>query len=303
MHARRWMKARHFSEVERHPMQGISSAGVSTAFILEAVEHTSRLFSPEAAETILCENMYKHRYEISAILAAADADATVCDLGAGPGVNLLTLRRLGHRGRLVLIDRFDEYVAGNRMGAWQQIIAVLENHDIEIVRKDFWADALLPLSDDSVAVATCFDVVEHLPGHPLRQLRELHRLLRPGGRCIISGPNGVSLMKRLKTLAGRYPYAPFEAWVSDSFYEHYREYEPAEYAELLRRVGFEHVAYHASADVTVCRAARGFHRRRLSALSPKRAALWGAAAVEVAFPSLRHTIYASGVKAPRELQD
>jgi SAM-dependent methyltransferase len=175
---------------------------------------------------------------------------------------------------------------------------VLNDHDIEIIRQDFWADPALPVADASVDVATCFDVVEHLPGHPLRQLRELHRMLRPGGRCLLSGPNGVSLMKRLRTMAGQYPYAPFEAWVSEPFYEHYREYAPAEYEELLRRSGFRNVASRGSAAVTLCRARKGYHRRRLSRLSPKRAALWGVAAVETAVPGMRHVIYAWGDKDP-----
>jgi hypothetical protein len=139
--------------------------------------------------------------------------------------------------------------------------------------------------------------VEHLPGHPLRQLRELNRLLRTGGRCLISGPNGVSLMKRIRTVAGHYPYAPFEAWVSDSYYEHYREYARVENEELLRRAGFHEVTSLPSAAVSVCRARKGYHRRRLSRFSPKRAALLGVAAVETMMPALRHTIYARGVKA------
>jgi hypothetical protein len=35
MHARRWTKARHFSEVERHPIQGIGSAGVSGVSLMK----------------------------------------------------------------------------------------------------------------------------------------------------------------------------------------------------------------------------------------------------------------------------
>ena len=271
---------------------------VSRSDIVEAITRTARSFTPAAADTILCENLYKHAYEVDAAQRAAGREGVVCDLGGGVGVNLLVLRRLGHRGRLVLIDSFDEYDETNRMGSWHSVLATLRDHDVDVVRQNFWARPALPLEDGSVDVTTCFDVVEHLPGHPLRQLRELYRVLRPGGRCITSGPNGVSLIKRLRTITGRYPYAPFEAWLSDAFYGHYREYAPAEYEELLRRAGFADVDSHASAAVTLCRARQGYHRRRLTALSPLRVALWGVAAVEVALPGLRHTIYAWGTKPP-----
>ena len=268
--------------------------------IFAAIARTAGAFAPAAAETILCENLHKHAFEVAAVQRAAGRDGVVYDLGGGVGVNLLVLRELGHRGRLVLIDSFDEYDDGNRMGSWASMLDTLQDHDVEVIRHNFWTDPALPLEAASASVATCFDVVEHLPGHPLQQLRELYRLLQPGGTCLISGPNGVSLMKRVKTLAGRYPYAPFEAWMSDTFYEHYREYAPAEYEELLRRSGFTAVRSRPSAAVTVCRARRGYHRRRLPLLSPLRAALWGVAAIETAMPGLRHTIYVSGTKRPSD---
>jgi SAM-dependent methyltransferase len=266
----------------------------NAADLQTALTQTARALSPRACETVLCENFYKHILELRLIRDAVRPDGTVCDLGGGLGINLIALRRLGHRGRLLLIDRLDEYEDRNRMGSYADASALLVGHDIEIVRQDFWADATLPLPDSMADVTTCFDVVEHLPGHPLRQLRELHRVLRPAGTCIIGGPNSVSLMKRLKLMSGRHPYTTIEAWLTDPFYEHFREYSREEYMELLRRAAFEQVASAASAAVTPSRARAGFHRRRLPVASPIRLALWALAAAETALPPLRHTIYAWG---------
>lgn len=262
-----------------------------------AVRRTAQLFPERARDVILGENLYKHTREVTTIAEAAGPDGTVCDLGGGLGVNLLTLRALGHRGRLVLIDRFNEYDEANRMGPFSAADDSLRSHDIEIVAQDFWADARLPLDEGIAHTTTCFDVVEHLPGHPLRQLRELRRLLRPGGTCLISGPNSVSLMKRLRLLSGRHPYTPIEYWLEDPFFEHFREYSRDEYEELLRRSGFDDVASDATATITLCRARQGYHRRMLPATSPVRLALWGLAAVESVVPPLRHTVYAWGVKS------
>jgi SAM-dependent methyltransferase len=269
--------------------------------IEQALTQTADFFSPRGRETILRENFYKHIFEVRRITNAAGMDGTVCDLGGGLGVNLLTLRLLGHRGRLILVDRFDEYDADNRMGSTTDATPLLVAHRIDYLQQDFWADAVLPLPDGVCDVTTCFDVVEHLPGHPLRQLRELRRLLRPAGMCMISGPNSVSLMKRLKLLAGRHPYTSLDAWLTTPFYDHFREYSRAEYEELLRRAGFEAIASRPSAAVSWTRARKRFHRRVVPALSPVRVALCAVAAVETAIPPLRHAIYAWGRRpsAPR----
>lgn len=264
--------------------------------IARALRTTAAGMSSSAAETVLNENYYKHLYEITAIVQAAGLDRTVCDLGGGPGVNLRALRVLGHTGRLVLIDRFQEYDETNRMGSRDDAVGAMRKHGIEVIAQDFWAQPALPVDDGTAAVTTCFDVVEHLPGHPLRQLRELQRILEPGGRCVISGPNGVSLMKRLKAAVGKYPYASLDAWLQDDFYEHFREYVRSEYEEILRRSGFEGVESRASADVTYSRATHGYWRYRRSAASPVRLLLWGMAAVETIAPGLRHAVYAWGTK-------
>lgn len=44
-----------------------------------------------------------------------------------------------------------------------------------------------PLSDESVDVVVSFDVIEHV-AHPLTSLREIRRVLRPGGKAILAFP-------------------------------------------------------------------------------------------------------------------
>jgi SAM-dependent methyltransferase len=249
-----------------------------------------RLGEP-GARTLLRENDRKHVREVSDILAAG---RDVVDLGGGLGINLLVLRELGHEGRLVLVDRFEEYDASNPMGPRERALPLLRAAGIEIHELDFWPECRLPLEDDAFDVACCYDVVEHLPGHPLRQLAELRRVLRPGGTLLLGAPNAAALMKRVKLLLGRHPYSGYGGWVSDRYYEHYREYLRHEYEDLLRRAGFQDVQTTMAADVTVSRAAHRYHRGQRRPGSPVALALLAAAAVELAAPPLRHTVYARG---------
>lgn len=272
----------------------LAAVDASQASVEQALLRTAERFPPAARDIILYENRFKHLHELRCILHGAGEHGSVCDLGGGLGVNLIALREFGCQGRLVLVDQLDEYDDGNRMGSWTSVRDMLEGANIEILRTDFWRESELSLEDGSFDMTTCLDVVEHLPGHPLRQLGELRRILRPGGTCLISGPNGVSLMKRLSVLAGRYPYSPLDSWLTEPYYEHYREYTRPEYEELLRRAGFSGVASEASAAVTRCRARFRYHRHRLSPLSLKIPLLWGLAAAESLLPGTRHGVYAWG---------
>jgi SAM-dependent methyltransferase len=260
----------------------------------EALVRVAGRFPAIARDTILLQNRFKHIHEIGRIHASAGRDGAVCDLGGGLGVNLLALRELGCTGRFVIVDRFDDYDEGNHMGRADEAFPVLADGSIELVRRDFWRDWQLPLDTAAFQAATCFDVFEHLPGHPMRQLAELRRALVPGGTFIMSVPNGVSAMKRLRMLTGQYPYSPLPEWLKDRYIEHYREYTRGECAELLERAGFDDVQARLSSALTFSRARHRYHRGRLGAASPRLAALWGLALLETAVPSMRHSIYASG---------
>jgi SAM-dependent methyltransferase len=57
-------------------------------------------------------------------------------------------------------------------------------------RIDYVCDAAeIPVPDGSFDVVLCTEVIEHLPD-PVRVLREFHRVLKPGGRALVTAPLG-----------------------------------------------------------------------------------------------------------------
>ncbi|MFC1948659.1 class I SAM-dependent methyltransferase [Chloroflexota bacterium] len=206
------------------------------------LKQVAEMFGGEGRNTILFENFGKHAFEISMIMKNCTQGGEVLDVGGGLGVNLLSLRKLDGSLKLHLVDRFDEYNEENRMGSSEAGLRLLRDSDISVVSQDFWQKPVLPYDSDTFDTAICFDVVEHLPGHPLKLLAEMRRVLKLHGHIILGGPNSIGLLKRLMLLFGRYPYtAPFESWCSDKYFSHYREYSPTEYQRLLEMSGFKEV--------------------------------------------------------------
>ena len=229
-----------------------------------AVEAAADRFGGQARETILGENLGKHARELDYILDRLPSGGTAVDLGGGVGVNLLALRLMGSSARLVLIDRFEEYDADNKMGEAGRAIALLQAHDIEVHNSDLLSPAGLPLEEAVADVVTLFDVVEHLPKHPLGLLAEAKRCLRDGGSVLLGGPNSIALTRRVELLFGRHPYIVFDAWVKDPYFSHVREYTSWEYGRLLGLAGFADVRTWMSPESVRQRARTGWRHGRAS---------------------------------------
>jgi SAM-dependent methyltransferase len=262
-----------------------------------ALSEVAQAFGEPARSTIRFENWFKHLLELQLVSDVLPEAGTLIDVGGGLGVNLICLRRLGYRGRLVLIDRFAEYDASNRMGAQERGRAIALEHEIEILETEFWPTLEIPLGAEQCDLVTSFDVVEHLPGNPSQHIREIRRTLRPAACLILGAPNASSLMKRVDlAVRGRHPYAHFEDWMRTPYYEHYREYTPAEYRQILERTGFRVTRQILSSAVPVARARHRYHNGQHTWLSPVPYALLGIAALETLMAPLRHTVYTIGVK-------
>lgn len=106
----------------------------------------------------------------------------------------------------------------------------------------------LAFADDSFDTVLCWETMEHFNFNPVKFVRELRRVLKPGGRAYITVPNKASFQNLARLLLGRGErsqidsYFTFEDYVCNgktAFYGfHWREYSAPELHRLFERAGF-----------------------------------------------------------------
>ncbi len=119
---------------------------------------------------------------------------------------------------------------------------VAADHGVDYRECDLGSQPL-PFADGSFDFVTYTDVIEHHAFSSRRVLREIHRVLVPGGRVILLTPNHASIYNRLKLLAGRSVHDDldyfFDTCAEDPIYDgHHREYTRREVKTILQRSGF-----------------------------------------------------------------
>jgi ubiquinone/menaquinone biosynthesis C-methylase UbiE len=116
-------------------------------------------------------------------------------------------------------------------------------------------DAELPFGDQSFDYVTCLEGLEHIE-NPQQAMREFARVLKPGGRLIVSVPNILNIEERLKWLLHGYTshFKPISRAASERLQSEYggrveiaAHVNPIGYSELrhiLEKNGFEIVSTH-----------------------------------------------------------
>ena len=100
---------------------------------------------------------------------------------------------------------------------------------VKVIKCDLERDSL-GMEDGSADCAVLSEVIEHInPYYVNHTLSEINRILKVGGKLIITTPNIASFFKRLKLLTGKTPI----------YRLHVREYTKHEVEELLRNSGFK----------------------------------------------------------------
>jgi SAM-dependent methyltransferase len=170
-------------------------------------------------------------------LVPEDARGSLVEIGAGPYFTTLLLRRFRPNMALTLVNYFD---TGKKDG--KQAI-VFPGFDGEEERFDFCYDnvnievATLPYADGSFDYMVFCEVLEHLTSNPMRALMELKRVLKPGGRLILTTPNAARLENVVAFIEGRNIYDQYSAY--GPYGRHNREYTRTELHKLMSACGFD----------------------------------------------------------------
>lgn len=134
----------------------------------------------------------------------------------------------------------------------------------------------LPLPDASFDTLLCWETMEHFNFNPVKFVRELYRVLRPGGRVCITVPNKASFQCQVSLVTGRlekkkiedyYKFEDYESNGKKAFFGfHWREYTPPELRLLFAGCGFK---LQSSGSFTVFQdhGSESFGRRILRAMS------------------------------------
>ena len=133
-----------------------------------------------------------------------DRRARILDVGCGTGANLLMLSQYGD---------------AEGVDVSEDALAFCRERGLDQVRQG--AGEELPYDDNTFDLVTAFDVVEHMDDD-LAGLREMFRVLRPGGHALIFVPTFMFL------------------WgVQDDVSNHRRRYRLPELRRVMEQAGFE----------------------------------------------------------------
>lgn len=93
-----------------------------------------------------------------------------------------------------------------------------------------------PFPDASFDVVFFCEILEHMTHDPLAVIREINRVLRPGGHLILTTPNVGRVETVARVILGDNPYSHYSGYGPHG--RHNREYTPLEVDQLLRYAGF-----------------------------------------------------------------
>jgi ubiquinone/menaquinone biosynthesis C-methylase UbiE len=163
-----------------------------------------------------------------------DPGGHLVDFGCGNGAQTLMFQQ--HFDKVTGVDISEEFLADFR----REIAALGLADKVEGVATD---GGPIPLPDGSADVVTSFTVLEHVPDE-MATLAEMRRVLRPGGRAILTVPNRWWIFETHGADLPLLPWnrVPLVSWWPKKIHDRWaraRIYRRREIEELLIQAGFK----------------------------------------------------------------
>jgi len=178
------------------------------------------------------QEIVRRRFRLAQQLASFQ-NKLVLDFGCGNGAQTVAFAESGCK--IVAVDIDEEDLTTLRRKVYEEKI-----RSIQPLR---YGGAHLPLVDNAFDLVLSFEVLEHVPNEAAA-LREIHRVLKPGGEIIFSVPNKGWIFETHGAHLPLLPWhrVPFFSWLPQFIHRRFakaRIYRKRDIVRLLQRHGFE----------------------------------------------------------------
>jgi SAM-dependent methyltransferase len=164
-----------------------------------------------------------------------DESGRLLELGANPYFITWLLREFTDLD-LVFANYF-----GGPSGLCKQLLELRSRGETQSIPLDYHSfnleEEAFPFETSSFEVVVFCEIIEHLLMNPLHCLREIHRILVPGGLLVLSTPNVSRLGNVLSMVEGVNIYDPYSG--HGPYGRHNREFNRHELHRLLEFAGFD----------------------------------------------------------------
>ena len=166
----------------------------------------------------------------------SEGSGDLLEIGGNPYFTTLLLRRFRPGYRLHVSNYF-----GHPAGEAKQRVR-FDGFDgnadeFEIAYQSLNIEAwTFPYADEQLDVVLYCEVLEHMTNDPMHTLREISRVLKPGGVLVLTTPNAARLENVIAFIEGRNIYDPYSGY--GPYGRHNREYTRHELHQLLMHCGF-----------------------------------------------------------------
>lgn len=198
------------------------------------IDSVTAEISPHYADDKLfanyCEvHKHRYRYDLRRIVERVTPGARVFDFGAFPGVVSEVLTRIRYS---VVAGEFDP-----------EEFPFAPSLTFPVLKADANASRI-NIDSESFDAILMMEVFEHLYRNPIVTMREVLRILKPGGVLYLTTPNGMGLRTLIKILRKRKLNDVYSQWArveETGIAGHIREYTPREVSDFLADCGFSDI--------------------------------------------------------------